>query len=419
MKQNILIVGSGGREHALGWKLKQIPLVNNVFYVPGNGGTYENIPINVAEFDKLIAFAKENNCFTVVGPEDPLSKGIVNEFERNGLRIFGPKKEVAILEYSKCWTKEFMKRHGIPTADFRIFDNPEDAKEYVKNKQSVVVKADGLAAGKGVIVCNSEDEAIEAIDRTMVKREFGDAGNKIVIEDLLVGEEASFIALTDGKTVVPLASSQDHKRVFDDDRGPNTGGMGAYSPAPIITDELHKEIIKEVIAKTVAGMNKEGIPFKGFLYAGLMIVDNKSYVLEFNVRMGDPECQPILMRMKSDLMPYLEACVHGNLEKMPPIEWDNKASVCVVMASGGYPGNYEKGKVVSGLEKVFGDDVVVFHASTKEIDGNIVTNGGRILGVTALGDDIKSAIDNAYSAVSKINWDGVHYRKDIGRRASK
>jgi len=419
MKQNILIVGSGGREHALGWKLKQSPLVNNVFYVPGNGGTYENIPINVAEFDKLIAFAKENNCFTVVGPEDPLSKGIVNEFERNGLRIFGPKKEVAILEYSKCWTKEFMKRHGIPTADFRIFDNPEDAKEYVKNKQSVVVKADGLAAGKGVIVCNSEDEAIEAIDRTMVKREFGDAGNKIVIEDLLVGEEASFIALTDGKTVVPLASSQDHKRVFDDDRGPNTGGMGAYSPAPIITDELHKEIIKEVIAKTVAGMNKEGIPFKGFLYAGLMIVDNKSYVLEFNVRMGDPECQPILMRMKSDLMPYLEACVHGNLEKMPPIEWDNKASVCVVMASGGYPGNYEKGKVVSGLEKVFGDDVVVFHASTKEIDGNIVTNGGRILGVTALGDDIKSAIDNAYSAVSKINWDGVHYRKDIGRRASK
>ena len=418
MSQNILIVGSGGREHALGWKLKQSSLVEKVFYAPGNGGTSENLPINVNEFDRLMKFAKNNNCFTVVGPEDSLSKGIVNEFMKNGLKIFGPTKEASIIEASKCWAKEFMKKYDIPTADFRIFYNPDEAKEYVRNKSSIVVKADGLAAGKGVIVCKSEEEAIEAIDRIMVKKEFGDAGNKIVIEDCLIGEEASFIAITDGKTIVPLASSQDHKRVFDKDEGSNTGGMGAYSPATIITDELHNTMMREIMVKTVAGMKREGIGFKGFLYAGLMIVDDKHYVLEFNVRMGDPECQPIMMRMKPDLFPYLEACVNGNLEEMQAIEWDNRAAICVVMASGGYPGNYEKGKVINGLENVSNlKDVVVFHAGTKRVDGNVVTNSGRVLGVTALGNTIKAAIDNAYYTVSKINWDDVHYRKDIGKRA--
>jgi len=420
MSQNILIVGSGGREHALGWKLKQSSLVEKVFYAPGNGGTSENLPINVNEFDRLMKFAKNNNCFTVVGPEDSLSKGIVNEFMKNGLKIFGPTKEASIIEASKCWAKEFMKKYDIPTADFRIFYNPDEAKEYVRNKSSIVVKADGLAAGKGVIVCKSEEEAIEAIDRIMVKKEFGDAGNKIVIEDCLIGEEASFIAITDGKTIVPLASSQDHKRVFDKDEGSNTGGMGAYSPATIITDELHNTMMREIMVKTVAGMKREGIGFKGFLYAGLMIVDDKHYVLEFNVRMGDPECQPIMMRMKPDLFPYLEACVNGNLEEMQAIEWDNRAAICVVMASGGYPGNYEKGKVINGLENVSNlKDVVVFHAGTKRVDGNVVTNSGRVLGITALGDTIKDSIKNVYNAVSKVSWDGVHYRKDIGMKASK
>ncbi len=420
MPQNILIVGSGGREHALGWKLSQSNLVDKVFYTPGNGGTSENIDISINEFEKLIHFAKNNNCFTIVGPEDPLSKGIVNAFMKNGLKIFGPTKEASIIEYSKCWAKEFMKKYEIPTADFEIFDNPDDAKDYVKDKPSVVVKADGLAAGKGVVVCKSEDEAINAIDRIMVKKEFGDAGNKIVIEDCLVGEEVSFIAITDGKTIVPLASSKDHKRIFDGDEGPNTGGMAAYSPAPIITDELHNAIMREVMVKAVAGMKREGIVFKGFLYAGLMIVDDKPYVLEFNVRMGDPECQPIAVRMKSDLFPYLDACANGNLEEMPAMEWYSKAGVCVVMASGGYPGNYEKGKVINGLEDASNmEDVFIFHAGTKNINGRIVTNGGRVLGVTALGNTIKNAIDNVYGAVSKISWDGVHYRKDIGMKASK
>jgi len=417
IKKNILIVGSGGREHSLGWKLQQSPLVGKVFYAPGNGGTSENVSIDANEVAKLIQFAKNNDCFTVVGPEDPLSKGIVNEFERNELKIFGPTEEAAVIEYSKCWAKEFMKKYNIPTADFKIFDNPDDAKEYIKNKSSVVVKADGLASGKGVAVCKSEEETIDAIDRIMVKKEFGDAGNKIVIEDCLVGEEASFIAITDGKTIVPFVSSQDHKCVFDDDLGANTGGMGAYSPTPVITDELHNEIMRDIMTKTVVGMKKENGLFKGFLYAGLMIVDNKPYVLEFNVRMGDPECQPIVMRMKSDLFPYLNACVNSNLEEIPAIEWENRAAICVIMTSKGYPGYYEKGKVITGLENIDNDDVFVFHAGTKKVNGSFVTNGGRVLGVTSLGNTIKDAIGNVYTAVSKISWDGVHYRKDVGKKA--
>ncbi len=417
---NVLIVGSGGREHALGWKLGKSPLVGRIFYASGNGGTLENIPINADEFDKLIEFAKARNCFTIVGPEDPLSKGIVNKFHEKGLKIFGPSKEAAILESSKCWTKEFLKKYEIPTADFRIFSDANEAKEYVKSKPTAVVKADGLAAGKGVFVCKNSEEAMGAIDAIMVKKEFGDSGSRIVIEDLLVGEEVSFIVMTDGESIVPMASSQDHKRVFDDDKGPNTGGMGAYSPAPIVTDKLHNEIMREVMVKTVAGIKKEDKDFKGFLYAGLMIADGKPYVLEFNIRMGDPECQPIMMRMKSDLFQYLEACVEGRLEEMPPIEWDTRAAVCVVMASGGYPGNYEKGKLINGLDKVSKlNDTFVFHAGTKKVDGNIVTNGGRVLCVTALGHGIPKAIENAYASVGKISWENVHYRKDIGKRALK
>ena len=417
---NVLIVGSGGREHALGWKLGKSPLVGRIFYASGNGGTLENIPINADEFDKLIEFAKARNCFTIVGPEDPLSKGIVNKFHEKGLKIFGPSKEAAILESSKCWTKEFLKKYEIPTADFRIFSDANEAKEYVKSKPTAVVKADGLAAGKGVFVCKNSEEAMGAIDAIMVKKEFGDSGSRIVIEDLLVGEEVSFIVMTDGESIVPMASSQDHKRVFDDDKGLNTGGMGAYSPAPIVTDKLHNEIMREVMVKTVAGIKKEDKDFKGFLYAGLMIADGKPYVLEFNIRMGDPECQPIMMRMKSDLFQYLEACVEGRLEEMPPIEWDTRAAVCVVMASGGYPGNYEKGKLINGLDKVSKlNDTFVFHAGTKKVDGNIVTNGGRVLCVTALGHGIPKAIENAYASVGKISWENVHYRKDIGKRALK
>lgn len=419
-RTNVLIVGSGGREHALGWKLGKSPLVGKVFYAPGNGGTSENVPINVDEFEKLIEFAKNNNCFTIMGPEDPLSKGIVNKFHEKRLKIFGPSKEAAVLEGSKCWAKEFLKKYEIPTADFRIFIDASEAKKYVKSKLNAVVKADGLAAGKGVFVCKNSEEAMDAIDAIMVKKEFGDSGSRIVIEDLLVGEEVSFIVMTDGESIVPMASSQDHKRVFNDDKGPNTGGMGAYSPALIVTDNLHNEIMRGIMVKTVAGMKREGIDFKGFLYAGLMIVDGRPYVLEFNIRMGDPECQPIMMRMKSDLLPHLEACVEGKLGQMPPIEWDRRVAVCVVMASGGYPGSYEKGKAISGLDRVSHDDnSFVFHAGTKKVDGNYVTNGGRVLGVTSLGDNIQKAIENAYASVSKISWEDVHYRKDIGKRALK
>jgi phosphoribosylamine--glycine ligase len=410
-------VGSGGREHALGWKLAQSKQVGKVFFAPGNGGTKNNIPINPDEIDKLIEFATNNDCFTVVGPEAPLSKGIVDRFSENNLGIFGPTKEAAQLESSKIWAKQFMQRNGIPTAPFGIFDSAEEAKKYVESlNYPVVIKADGLAAGKGVIVCDGKKEALDAIDEMLVKNTFGTAGSSIVIEKRIDGIEASYIALCDGKTAIPMATSQDHKRIFDDDKGPNTGGMGAYSPTGVINDILAEKIQKNVIEKTIHAMKKEGIPFKGFLYAGIMVKDGEPYVLEYNARMGDPECQPIMMRMGSDLYEYLLASYNGNLDLLPQITWKNQTAVCVVLASKGYPDSYQKNEKISGLESANDVNTVVFHAGTKLENNQVLTNGGRVLGVTALGATLESAISNAYLAVQKIQWSSKYYRSDIGKK---
>jgi len=417
---NVLIVGSGGREHALGWKLSKSQQVRKTYFAPGNGGTSENVPISANDLNVLAEFAKKNDCFTVVGPEEPLSRGIVDLFESNELKIFGPSKDVAILETSKIWAKNFMKKYNIRTADFQTFEDVEKAKDYVrKSSKQLVIKADGLAAGKGVIVCSSKQEALDALDSIMVAKEFGDAGRSVVVEERLEGEEASFIVMTDGKTIISLASSQDHKRIYDDDKGPNTGGMGAYSPTPLIDEKLNDIIMRDIMQRTVDGMRSEGRKFKGFLYAGLMIQNGKPYVLEFNVRMGDPECQPIMMRMESDLFKYMEHCVNGRLDELEQMKWSPRVAVCVVVASKGYPGSYEKGKAITGLDRIKTNTVFVFHAGTARKNSSIVTNGGRVLGVTALGDGIENAIKNVYNTVSMISWDGAYYRKDIGRRALK
>lgn len=414
---NVLVVGSGGREHALGWKLAQSKQVGKVFFAPGNGGTTNNIPINPDEIDKLIEFAKNNDCFTVVGPEAPLSKGIVDRFAEHNLGIFGPTKEAAQLESSKIWAKQFMQRNDIPTAPFGIFDDAKEAKQYVESlNYPVVIKADGLAAGKGVIVCDGKAGALDAIDEMLVKNTFGSAGSSIVIEKRIDGIEASYIALCDGLTAIPMATSQDHKRIFDDDKGPNTGGMGAYSPTGVIDDSMAQKIQKNVIEKTVASMKKEGIPFKGFLYAGIMVKDGEPYVLEYNARMGDPECQPIMMRMGSDLYEYLLASYHGKLDLLPQITWKSQTAVCVVLASKGYPDSYPKNEKISGLGSVTDNKTMVFHAGTKSENGQILTNGGRVLGVTALGATLESAISNAYLAVQKIDWPSKYCRADIGKK---
>ncbi|HXG74602.1 MAG TPA: phosphoribosylamine--glycine ligase [Candidatus Nitrosotenuis sp.] len=417
---NVLVVGSGGREHALGWKISQSPHVEKVFHAPGNGGTMNNVQLQPDEIGKLADFADENECFTVVGPEAPLALGIVDEFQKRNLKIFGPTKQAAQLESSKVWAKLFMQKHGIPTAQFDVFSNADDAKEYVRSvDHQVVIKADGLAAGKGVIVCDTKQEAFDAIDEILVKKSFGSAGKSIVIEKRIDGIEASYIALSDGTMAIPMATSQDHKRIFDDDKGPNTGGMGAYSPTGVIDDKLAEKIQKSIIEKTITSMKSDGINFQGFLYAGVMIKDEQPYVLEFNARMGDPECQPIMMRMMSDLYEYLDAAVDGTLELMPPISWKNQSAVCVVLASKGYPGTYSKNEQITGLESVNSDTVFVFHAGTK-IDGNkILTNGGRVLGVTALGNTLQDAIANAYNAANKISWKSKYCRTDIGKKGLK
>ena len=416
MLVNVLVVGSGGREHALSWKLSQSSKVETVFTAPGNGGTENNIAIGIDDLDGLADFAQKNNCFTVVGPETPLAAGIVDTFIQKNLPIFGPSKLAAQLESSKIWAKNFMKRNDIPTARFGIFDNAQKAQDYVKSLDyNVVVKADGLAAGKGVIVCNSKEEALSAIQTILVKKTFGDAGNRIIIEEKIDGIEASFIALSDGEITIPMASSQDHKRIFDNDKGPNTGGMGAYSPTPIIDDVLTKQIQEKIIDKTIQSMKNEGIVFKGFLYAGIMLRDGEPYVLEYNVRMGDPECQPITMRMNFDLYDYFVASVDGKLSSMPSISWNEKYAVCVVLASNGYPESYQKNEEISGFDSIL-DESHVFHAGTTNSDGKIFSNGGRVLGVTALGDTLESAIKNAYNAVDKISWPSKYCRTDIGKK---
>jgi len=409
-------VGSGGREHALSWKLSQSSKVDTVFTAPGNGGTENNVPINVDDLDGLSDFAQKNNCFTVVGPEAPLAAGIVDQFNQRGLKIFGPSQQAAQLESSKIWAKNFMKRNDIPSARFEIFDDAQKAQDYVQSLDyNVVVKADGLAAGKGVIVCNSNEEAFSAIQIILVKKTFGDAGNRIVVEERIDGIEASYIALSDGEIAIPMATSQDHKRIFDNDKGPNTGGMGAYSPTPIVDDVLAKKIQEKIIDKTIQAMKNEGISFKGFLYAGIMIRNNEPYVLEYNVRMGDPECQPITMRMDFDLYDYFVASVDGKLSSMPPTSWKHQSAVCVVLASEGYPESYTKNEEISGFDSV-PNNTYIFHAGTKKLDGKIISNGGRVLGVTALGDSLESAITNAYAAAEKITWPHKYCRTDIGQK---
>ena len=431
----VLVIGSGGREHALAWKIAQSKLVDKIFCAPGNGGISklaECIDIKAEDIPRLLDFAKKEKIdLAVVGPEASLSEGIVDEFRNYNLKIFGPDKKAARLEASKVFAKELMAKYNVPTADFQVFDNPEQAKKYIENKGApCVVKADGLAQGKGVIVANTVDEAKQAVSSIMQEKVFGEAGNKVIIEDCLIGQEASILVIADGKGIIPLVSSQDHKRIFDNDQGPNTGGMGAYSPAPVVTPELFKDILDKVIYRTIAGLASEGIDYRGVLYAGIMLTKDGPKALEFNVRFGDPETEVILPRMKSDLLEVMLAATSGGLNKISKtgeLAWDKRACVCVVCSSGGYPGNYEKGKEISGLDDADQmSDVVVFHAGTKtrniydvgqKTEIEYLTNGGRVLDVTGLGNNIKEAIAKTYQAVEKIHFDGMHYRKDIGYRA--
>jgi phosphoribosylamine--glycine ligase len=418
----ILVVGGGGREHALCWKIRQSPLVNTLYCAPGNPGIAQLaqcVQLGVEDIEGLLKFAlAEKIDLTVVGPEVPLTLGIVDRFQAAGLDIFGPNRAAAQIEGSKSFSKDLMARHGIPTAAYRSISNHAEAVAYIREQGApIVIKADGLAAGKGVVVAMSEEQAIKAVDEIMCDQIFGQAGARVVIEEFMDGEEASFFAFTDGKNILPLASSQDHKRVFDGDEGPNTGGMGAYSPAPVVTAALHDEIVETIVKPTIAGMARDGHPYVGILYVGLMIKNNQPRVVEYNARFGDPEAQPLLMRMKSDIVPLLQACAKGQLDQNR-IEWHDKAAVCVVMASGGYPGDFATGLPINGLEQAAAiDDLMVFHAGTGTENGRIVNKGGRVLGVTGLGDSVAAAIEKAYSGVAKIDWKDVHYREDIGRKA--
>ncbi|MGI9474031.1 MAG: phosphoribosylamine--glycine ligase [Rubripirellula sp.] len=425
----VLVVGNGGREHALAWKLGQSPRVEKVFVAPGNAGTArdaENVDIAATDVEGLIKFAKEQSIgLTVIGPEAPLVIGLADAMEAAGLKAFGPSQAAAELEGSKVFCKNLLHTANIPSASYQTFRSGDDAARYIKDRYAephepvnVVVKADGLAAGKGVIVCDTRSEALEAIDRIAARREFGEAGNELIIEEKLIGQEASVLAITDGETIVTLPAAQDHKPAHDGDTGPNTGGMGAYCPTPIVDDELMTKIESDVLVPIVHAMKRARRPFKGVLYAGLMLTASGPKVLEFNVRFGDPECQPLLMRLKTDLFDVLEAAVDGKLDELGPLEWDERPSICVVMASEGYPGDYEKGRVITGLDaadKI--DGVKVFHAGTKLEANQVLTNGGRVLGVTAMGSSISNAKLQAYKAVKEIRWPGAWCRKDISDKA--
>jgi phosphoribosylamine---glycine ligase len=419
---NVLLIGSGGREHAIAWKLAQSKNLDKLFIAPGNPGTAQcgqNVPIGVCEIDKLVAFARQNKVeLVVVGPEDPLDAGIVDVFEAAGIKAFGPSGKAAKLESNKAFAKQLMRSSCVSTAEGRIFDRFSDAKAYIASRdEPVVIKAAGLAKGKGVFVCNDPSDGILAAEKIMCDKIFGSAGDVIVVEDKLIGEEASILTFVDGRNIYMMESSQDHKCIGDGDTGPNTGGMGAYSPAPVVTDELMNQIVREIIVPTVDGMNRNDTPYKGVLYAGIMVTPGGARALEFNVRFGDPETQPILMRLKSDLLEVLLAVCDGKLDEVT-LKWDPRPAVCVVMSSGGYPDDYKKGFKISGLKEARQlQDVMVFHAGTKQVNEDIVTDGGRVLGVTALGQTIKEAKRKAYEAVDMIKFEGAYCRRDIADKA--
>jgi len=421
---NLLIIGSGGREHALAWKIAQSPRADRVFVAPGNAGTAadaENVPIRADDIAALVQFARQNDVgLTVVGPEAPLAAGVVDVFEAEGLRVFGPSRAAAELEASKIFCKDLLRKADIPSADYHAFADANQAFHFLQNREDspVVVKADGLAAGKGVIVCRGRDEATDAVAMIARDRAFGEAGNRLVIEERLDGQEVSVLAVTDGKTIVTLQPAQDHKPAGDGDTGPNTGGMGAYCPAPLVDDRMLSWIEEHVLVPTVHAMKRVRRPFAGVLYAGLMITNQGPKVLEYNVRFGDPECQPLLMRLKTDLVDLLDAAVDRRLDQLEPLQWDPRPAVCVVMAAEGYPGSYEKGRLIRGLDDAARlPDVKVFHAGTRQTDEGIVADGGRVLGVTALGDSIARAKLQAYTAVKCIRWRGAWCRKDISDKA--
>lgn len=419
----VLVVGGGGREHALVWKIKQSPRVTEIFCAPGNAGIAQDavcLPIRAEDVDGLLAYALDNKVdLTVVGPEAPLTLGIVDKFKAAGLRIFGAGQKAAELEGSKVLAKEIMEKYNIPTARYASFTEAGEAIDYIRKYGApCVVKADGLAAGKGVVVAMDEASALEAVRMMLEDRAFGDSGSRIIIEEFLEGEEVSILAFSDGTAVIPMVSSQDHKRIFDHDEGPNTGGMGAYSPAPVYTKEIEDIVYREVLIPTIQGMKSEGREYEGVIYAGLMITKDGPKVLEYNARFGDPETQAVLMRLDTDLVDIIDAILDKKLDGFP-VKWKEEAAVCVVMAAGGYPGSYEKGKAITGLAEAAEAGATVFHAGTAELEGDIITAGGRVLGVTATGKNIPEAIENAYRGVEKIHWEAVQYRKDIGQKALK
>ena len=418
----VLLIGSGGREHALVWKISQSPEVKKIYCAPGSAAIGELaacVAIGSEQIEKLAEFARQEKIdFTVVGPELPLTLGITDLFESRGLRIFGPNKAAAQLEGSKAFAKEILRENNIPTPSFGTFTEAASAKRHIAQYPApYVVKADGLAGGKGVLICATRQEAEAAVDEILVRKTFGQAGQKVVVEEFLVGEEASFMVLTDGEYILPLVSSQDHKRVFDHDEGPNTGGMGAYCPAPVVTPTVHNRILDEILNPLLAGLKRKSIVYRGVIYVGLMITKDGPKVLEFNARFGDPECQPIMMRLKSDLVPLLEATIDGKLNQVQAA-WYDDAAVCVVLCADGYPGSYDKGAEIHGLDKLsHWKKGFVFHAGTGKDNGRWITSGGRVLGVTAHGRDIADAVREVYGAVGEISWDGMHYRRDIAHRA--
>ncbi|MCK5450199.1 MAG: phosphoribosylamine--glycine ligase [Candidatus Omnitrophica bacterium] len=418
---NVLVIGSGGREHAICWKLKQSAKVGKLYCSPGNGGTAkdaENVELKVSDHKEVIDFCKDKQVdLVVVGPEAPLAVGIADDLEKAGIKVFGPSYSASRMESSKIFAKELMGRYNIPTAAFRIFDNIEAAEEYIREVGApIVVKAYGLAAGKGVVIAETVEEAVDAAKSMLVDKQFGSAGSKIIVEEFLTGEEASILVVTDGEKIIPMVTSQDHKRIFDGDKGANTGGMGAYSPAPVIDEKLFDEIMKTIIEPTMEGLKNEGIIYKGVLYAGIMVTLEGPKVLEYNVRFGDPETQVIIPRMKSDLAELFMAVAKGDISDQQ-VEWDEKEYVCVVLAAGGYPGVYDKGKTISGIEQAEKEKAMVFHAGTKEKGTKIVTSGGRVINVVGKGNGIEEAVINTYRAVEKINFEGMQYRSDIARKA--